>query len=290
MRQTPSDDTLREWRESAPYWEKHAPTIRQMFAPLTRALVEEAGISRGQKVLDVAGGPGEPSLTIAEAVGPSGSVTCTDAAPEMVAAAEAEARSRALTNVEFRQCAAERLPFGGDSFDAAVSRLGAMFFNDPPVALREMLRVTRPGGALSFVVWGRSDLNPFFHAVTSVLSRHVEMPATEDGAPGAFRFAESGALARLLADVGAEDVRERPLDFRIEAPVSPEGFWAMRSETSGTLREKLAGLSEAERLRVAQEVREAVSEFFPGGRMSFPARALVITGRKPGQPARAPGL
>jgi hypothetical protein len=55
MRQTPSDEALREWRDSAPYWEKHAPNIRRMFAPLTRTLVEEAGIHRGQKVLDVTG-------------------------------------------------------------------------------------------------------------------------------------------------------------------------------------------------------------------------------------------
>jgi SAM-dependent methyltransferase len=281
MRQTPSDEALHEWRESAPYWEKHAQTIRQMFAPLTRALIEEAGVRRGQKVLDVAGGPGEPSLTIAEAVGPSGSVMCTDAAAEMVAAAEVEARRRGLTNVEFRQCAADSLPFDGDSFDAAVSRLGAMFFTNMPEALREMLRVTRPGGALSFVVWGRSDLNPFFHVVTTVLSRHVEMPTAEDGAPGAFRFAEPGALTHVLGEAGATEVGERLLEFLIEAPISPEEFWVMRSETSGTLREKLAGLSEGERLRVAQEVREAVVEFFPGGRMSFPARALVLTGKRP---------
>jgi SAM-dependent methyltransferase len=282
MSQTPSDDALREWRESAPYWERHASTIRAMFAPLTGALIEEAGIRRGRKVLDVAGGPGEPSLTIAEAVGPSGTVTCTDAAAEMVAAAESEARRRGLTNIEFRQCGADSLPFDSDSFDAAVSRLGAMFFPEPHEALREMLRVTRPGGALSFVVWGRSDLNPFFHVVTGVVSRHVEMPTVEDGAPGAFRFAEPGALARLLVDVGAADVREHPLDFSIEAPVSPEGFWTMRSETSGTLREKLAGLSEAGRLRVAQEVREAVREYFPNDQMSFPAQVLVVTGKRPG--------
>jgi tRNA A58 N-methylase Trm61 len=103
MRQTPSDEALREWCESAPYWEKHAQTIRAMFSPLTSALVEEAGIRRGQKVLDVAGGPGEPSLTITEAVGSSGSVTCTDAAAEMVAAAEAEARGRALSDSGWRK-------------------------------------------------------------------------------------------------------------------------------------------------------------------------------------------
>src|SRR5713226_334206 len=77
--------TLQEWRATAPFWTKHSDTIRTMFAPLTEALIEDASISEGQTVLDVAGGAGEPSLTIAETVGSRGSVTCTDAVAEMVA-------------------------------------------------------------------------------------------------------------------------------------------------------------------------------------------------------------
>src|SRR2546422_2560726 len=61
-------DVLREWRESARYWQQHAATIRRMFAPVTDALVQDAGIVEGYSVLDVAGGSGEPSLTIAETV------------------------------------------------------------------------------------------------------------------------------------------------------------------------------------------------------------------------------
>ena len=66
----PSDsqagEVLREWRESARYWQKHAATIRTMFGPVTQALIQDAGIIEGDAVLDVAGGAGEPSLTIAE--------------------------------------------------------------------------------------------------------------------------------------------------------------------------------------------------------------------------------
>lgn len=74
-----ANEVLREWRESAFYWQKHLPTIQTMFQPVTQALIEGAGIVEGDAVLDVAGGSGEPSLTIAETVGPTGSVTCTDA-------------------------------------------------------------------------------------------------------------------------------------------------------------------------------------------------------------------
>jgi len=281
MSQARGEETLRVWREAAPFWERYAPTIRAMFAPLTDALVEEAAVGRGQSVLDVAGGPGEPSLTIAGVVGPEGRVACTDAVAGMVAAAEREARRRGVTNVEFRQCAADSLPFDDDSFDAAVSRLGVMFFPEPAAGLREMLRVVRPGGAVSLAVWHRSDLNPFAHVITSVVSRHVDTTTSEPGTPDAFRFAEAGALARVLEAAGAKGVRERVLKFRIEAPISPSEFWEMRSETSDTLRGKLAGLTEEERVRVAQEVEEAVREFFPGGRMSFPAQMLVVAGKKP---------
>jgi ubiquinone/menaquinone biosynthesis C-methylase UbiE len=281
MNQAQASETLREWRESAQYWEKYASTIRMMFAPLTRAIIAEAGIREGQKVLDVAGGPGEPSLTIAETVGPTGSVTCTDAVAEMVTAAESEARQRGLTNIKFRQCTAAELPFENNSFDAAVCRLGVMFFPDPLGGLREMLRVTRPEGVVALAVWHRSDLNPFSYIVTKVISRYVETPAATAGAPDAFSFAEPGTLASILEEAGAIDVRERLLKFRIEAPISPEEFWAMRSETSGTLREKLITLSEEERARVAQEVQEAAREFFPNDQMSFPAQMIIVTGKKP---------
>ena len=273
-------EVLREWAENATGWQKHNGTIRTMFAPLTAAMIEEAGVTAGQKVLDIAGGPGEPSLTIAETVGPSGSVMCTDAVAEMVAAAAAEAKRRGLTNVEFRQCVAQSLPFDDNSFDAVVSRLGVMFFPDVPAALVEMLRVVKPEGALCFIVWGRSEINPFAYCVTNVISRYVEMPPVGPDDPGAFRFAEPGKLAGLLAQAGAADVRERELNFRIEAPISAEQFWEMRSATSGTLREKLATLPEEEARRAASEAQESVREFFPNGEMSFPAQMLLISGRK----------
>jgi ubiquinone/menaquinone biosynthesis C-methylase UbiE len=274
------NETLREWRDSAAAWREYSATIRTMFASVTRALIEEAQISTGQAVLDVAGGPGEPSLTIAEVVGPTGWVMCTDAVAEMVAAAQSEATRRDLHNVEFRQCVADSLPFVDSTFDVSVCRLGAMFFPDPVAAVREMLRVTKPQGRLCFVVWGKSERNPFSYVVTNVVSRHLPLPPADAGAPGAFRFAEAGKLARVLEEAGATSVSERELSFRIEAPVSVAEFWEIRSATSGTLREKLATLPAEQAQRIGLEVQEAVREFFPEGHMSFPAEMLIVSGQK----------
>ncbi len=233
-------------------------------------------------MLDVAGGAGEPSLTIAETVGPTGSVTCTDVTPEMVTAAQNEAQQRKLTNVVFSQCAADCLPFESKLFDAVVSRLGIMFFPDPLAALREMLRVTKHEGVISLAVWGKSELNPFSYLITNVVSRYSEAAAPADeNAPGAFRFAEPGSLARILAEAGAVEIKERELKFDITAPISPAQFWELRAETSGTLREKLATLSPHRANSLAREAQEAVRAYFSDNQMSIPAQMIIVTGRKP---------
>ena len=77
-------EVIGQWSESAPYWEKYRPVIVRMFAPVSQALIEDAAIRKGNSVLDVATGPGEPALTIADVVGPEGTVVGTDVAPEMV--------------------------------------------------------------------------------------------------------------------------------------------------------------------------------------------------------------
>ena len=274
-------DILNEWRESAKYWAKHSSTIRTMFAPLTEALIESAGIHDGQSVLDVAGGPGEPSLTIAERVGPGGSVTCTDAVPEMVEAARSEANRRGVKNVQFQACKADELPFENDSFDVVVSRLGAMFFPDIFAALREILRVTKPNGTVALAVWDKSELNPFCYLVTNVIDQHIEPVASAPDAPNAFRFAEAGKLAKVMTQAGAVDVEEKIFKFYMAAPVSPHEFWTMRSQTSDTLREKLKRVPEHEQSQVAAEIERAVQEFFPGNQMNFPAQMLIVTGNKP---------
>jgi ubiquinone/menaquinone biosynthesis C-methylase UbiE len=251
-----------------------------MFDPVTQALIQDANIVTGQSVLDVAGGPGEPSLTISSVVGLSGFVTCTDGVAEMVAAAETEAKRLGIRNMKFLQCTADSLPFENNSFDTVVSRLGVMFFPQVIVALREMLRVLKPDSSISLAVWGRSEANPYAHGVTEVISRYVKTPPADPDAPEAFRFAERGKLAKLLRDAGAKDVYERELVFRIEGPMSVEQFWTMRSEISETLREKLKQLTPEQASQVATEVKEAVQEYFPDGQMSFPAEMIIVTGTK----------
>jgi len=279
MSSSDNKDTLREWRESAPYWAKHAGMVRTMFGPITIALIEAAGIKTGDAVLDVAGGAGEPSITITGAVGTSGSVACTDAVADMVVTSRRQARDRGLSNIDFTRCMGEALPFLTNSFDVAVCRLGVMLFPDPQAAIREMLRVVKPDGRVSLAVWSPRSSNPFFHVVADIVSHYVESPPEIPDAPGAFRFAESGKLADLLRDAGAVTVVQHRLAFALEALLTPKQFWEVRVELSDTLRTKVATLSAEQIARLAQEVEEAGSAFYESGRMRFPAEVLIVTGR-----------
>jgi len=271
---------LDSWQISARYWDKYRTLIAQIFAPLTSGLIEEAQIGIGQNVLDIGGGTGEPSLTISRIVGPKGSVTYTDPVAGMVQTARAEASRRSLANIHFRQCSADDLPFADRTFDVAVGRLSAMFFVDPATALREALRVIREDGYVSFVVWGPREANPFFSAVTDVIDRFLEVPPPDPDAPETFRFAAPGKLARVLENADAKNVIERQLMFEIEAAISFEQFWQLRTEMSGTLREKIAKLAPAQLPTVKEAVADAARRYFVGGTMSFPAQALIVSGRK----------
>jgi len=281
-RMTPEEQNkaLDSWQTSARYWDKYRVLIEQMFAPLTSGLIEEARIGIGQKVLDIGGGSGEPSLTISSIVGPTGSVMYTDPAAGMVESAQAEAHRRGLTNIRFRQCSADDLPFPDRTFDVAVGRLSAMFFVDPVKAVREALRVILEGGYVSFVVWGPKEANPFFSVIADVIDRFVERPPEDSGARDVFRFAVPGELAGILQQAGAKNVVERRLDFQIEAAVSFEQFWQLRTEMSGTLREKMARLAPAQLPTVKQAVADAARRYFVSGTMNFPAEALIVSGRK----------
>ena len=275
-----ANEVLASWETSSEYWNKYQGIIETMFAPLTRALVASAEIQPGQSILDIGGGSGEPSLTLSAMVGESGRVAYTDPAAGMVQTARNEAERRGLSNITFHQSPAERLSFPDNEFDTVVGRLSAMFFADPKSALGEMLRVTKPGGRIVFLVWGPREANPFFSEISDVLNQFVPAEPEDEDAPTAFRFARLGKLAQVFSDAGAIEVNEEPLSFRIEEPLDIEGFWVLRTEMSDTFRSKLAQLDSEEVAAVKSATAKAVSGFFESGHMNFPAQVLIVTGRK----------
>ena len=276
----PDQEVISAWRASAPFWEKHREIIRQMFAPVTQALVEDGLIGSGNTVLDIASGPGEPALTIAALVGSEGEVFGIDPAPEMVDAARRATDYLGFRNAQFKVASADRLPFPADTFDAVVSRFGVMFFPSPVDGVREMLRVLKPGRKLALAVWHFAENNPFHYALARVIERFVDSPLPAPDAPDAFRFASPGKLRGALAEAGAMSPSERLLQFTIQASTPVEDFWTLRCEMSEKLREKLATLSGEQLTEVKRQALEVLRGYSTERGMSFPAEVLIVTGTK----------
>lgn len=276
----PDQEVINRWTGSAPFWEKHREIIRQMFSPVTQALAEEAQFSARQVVLDLATGPGEPALTLASLVGPEGKIVGIDPIPEMVAAARRAAERLGATNTQFEVAFADQLPFPDNTFDAAVSRFGIMFFPSPLDAIREMLRVLKPAGKMALAVWHFADRNPFHYSLSRVVDRHIESPPLAPDAPDAFRFANPGKLLKVLHQAGVSDPRERLIQFTIQAPMSVEDFWQLRLEMSEKLRDKITKLPAPQLGEVKRQALISLADFATPQGISFPAEILLLTGSK----------
>src|ERR1017187_1661249 len=198
----------------------------------------------------------------------------------MVASARNEADRLGLKNVRFDIASADRLPFAADTFDAVVSRLGAMFFPSPVDGVREILRVLKPGRKLALAVWHFADRNPFHSVLSQVMDRHVDPTPLEPDALDAFRFATPGKLRRVFSEAGAIDPSERLLQFTMNAPVSLEDYWTLRCEMSDQLRKNLATLPSQQLANVRREALEALAGYVTDHGMSFTAEVLIVSGSK----------
>ena len=172
--------------------------------PLAVQFADLAGIGRGQRVLDVGCGPGALTAELARRAGPD-AVSAVDPSASFAAAA----RER-LPGVDVRRSPAERLPFPDGTFDAALAQLVVHFMTDPVAGLREMSRVTRPGGVISACVWdhagGRGPLAVFWQAV-----RQLDPAADDESDLAGVR---EGQLAALFAQAGLNATEVSTLTVR----------------------------------------------------------------------------
>jgi SAM-dependent methyltransferase len=216
---------------------------------LAPEMVAFVGIGRGDRVLDVGSGPGALTEELLRVAG-SGNVAAVDPSEPFVAAA----RER-FPGVEVRRATADAVPFGDDTFDAAVAQLVVHFMPDPVAGLAEMTRVTRPGGVVAACVWDfagdRAPISAFWRAARAA------RPSVDDesGLPGA----RAGHLTELFGAAGLRDVEEASLRIEVEHATFEE-WWEPFTLRVGPAGAYAAGLAPPELDAIRERCRDSLGE------------------------------
>ena len=256
------------FRTSADAYDRH---IGRYGSDLAEALILSAGVQPGQRVLDVGCGPGALTAALVELLG-----------GELVAAVDpsepfAEACASRLPGIGVTIAAAEALPFSEGSFDAVLSQLVVNFMSDAGAGVREMRRVTRPGGTVAAAVWDYAGemtlLRRFWDAAVALdpaAASHDEgrcMPYCQpEELGGLWRDAGLRAVTTSAVTVEADYSGFDDLWQPLEAGVGPSGAYA-------------AGLAPERRARLRDEVRRRIGVGETPFRLT--ARAWCVAGRVP---------
>lgn len=214
--------------------------VQEVHGPDTRALLLRAGLSEGGSIADVGCGAGYVSRWIAETIGPGGSLVCLDSSADQLAVARATL-AEAPCNVDFVQADATATGLPDNSFDLVFARFVLMHLPDPLAALRELVRLTKPGGILAVEDGDFSSL--FCHPPLPEFDEMARLYREVVRARGADPLMGRGLYALFLeAGVVPEEVRlVQPVFVRGDAKRLPE--WTLE-ECSDAV--EAAGLADRE--------------------------------------------
>jgi SAM-dependent methyltransferase len=266
------------WGSVAPGWGEHADYADARGADVAAKMLELAALQPGDRMLELACGPGGLGIAAAERVAPDGEVVLSDVAPEMTAIAAARAEAVGVRNVSTLVLDLEEIDQRDDSYDAVLCREGFMFAVDPAAAAGELARVLRPGGRAVLAVWGPREQNPWLGVVFDAVSAQIGAPIPPPGIPGPFAQSDAQRLHALLADAGFAEVTvgEHPVPLHAR---SFDEWWSRTSALAGPLSNILAAMPSEAVEGIRNRLIEATREYETADGLEFPGLTLLASGR-----------
>ena len=243
-------------------------------------MLELGQVGAGDRILELACGPGGLGLAAAERVGPGGEVVLSDVAEEMTAIAAARAAELGLRNVEARRLEIERIDEPDAAYDVVFCREGLMFALEPGRAVAEIRRVLRPGGRAVVAVWAARERNPWLGLLMDAVSAQVGAPVPPPGIPGPFALGDAGELRGFFDAAGLADVHVGALSVPLRS-ASFDEWWRRTSALAGPLSAILASMPEEGVQALRERARTAVRpyETVTGG-LDLPGETLIAAGRR----------
>jgi SAM-dependent methyltransferase len=283
--QTKIQDQIEYWNDIAGRnWAARQETWDVTLAPIGDAALARAGIAPGQWVIDIGCGAGATTVELARRVGAQGRVLGIDVSKPMLA--RARERTRAMPQVETVEADAGIHRFEAGRYDHLFSRLGVMFFPDPPKAFANLRGALKPaegqaGGKLTFACFRSPKLNPFFTEPLRAATEFVPPPPKmEPGEPGPFAFAEEAHVRGILDTAGFRDIHLEPVDLVLDVGSGKGLEEAMINVTElGPASRVLRGQPEELRAEAIAAIRKLLAAREENGRIPLAVAIWVVTAR-----------
>ena len=252
----------RSWDSVAVGWQKWWKTFEKDAQNLSNHLVELAKINSSSKVLDIATGIGEPSITAAKKVGRgNGHVLATDISPQMLSIARQRAASLGLQDViEFKEGDAETISLPSSEFDAVLCRWGLMFLPDLRDGLLNIYGSLVNGSYLAAAVWASPDKVPFLSVSMNTVVKETGKPMPPSGTPGPFKLADQSIITDALSECGFKDIAVERINV-IFTFSSAEEYTQFNQAIAAPINAMLADQSQERKEEIWEAVTESVSRY-----------------------------
>lgn len=241
--------------------------------PLAKALVREAALRPGERVLDVACGTGVVTRLALKEVGPKGAVAAVDVNPGMLAVARSTIPPEA--SIEWHEASAESMPLSDDSFDAVLCQMSLQFMPDKRAALEEMRRVLVTGGRVLLNAPGPKVA--IFDILSDAIGRRIA-PQAAGFVDQVFSVNDTAKLEGLLNDAGFRDVDVRATTGELRLPAPKDFLWQYVYATP--LAGLVSGADDEALNALEQDVVAKWQEFEYDGGMRYEQRMLLGYARK----------
>jgi ubiquinone/menaquinone biosynthesis C-methylase UbiE len=269
-----------QWQAAAEAWYRWSPTLNKWLDKATEKMLEMAGITSGHHVLDIAAGAGEQSVTTAKKVGATGYVLATDISSNILDYAKQMAQQAGVNNIETKVMDGENLTLEDETFDAVISRVGLIYFPDQQKALKEMLRVLKPGGKVAAIVYSTPEKNKFFSVPVSIIRNRAKLPPPLPGQPGPFSLGAEGVIEKAFSQAGFKNVKSELVDSPLLLRSAKECV-QFEKESFGALHQMMSSLSDSEKESVWGEIERELQKFEAENDFIGPCEMVVAVGEKP---------
>jgi ubiquinone/menaquinone biosynthesis C-methylase UbiE len=256
------------WDRAASYYEQ---SWSRQLAPAQDLLMKMAALKPGEYVLDIACGTGLVTFRAASEVGAKGEVIGTDISEVMVESCRAAAAARGATNARFERMEAEKLSLSDASFDVVLCALGMMYVTDFAGSIREMFRVTKPGGRAVSAVWGKRDRCGWAE-IFSIVERRVQ----SDVCPMFFQLGTGEMQATLLASAGFVDAHTERITTVLEYENGEEACIA--AFAGGPVAMAYSRFDDATRASAHADYLKSIAAFKRGASYAIPGEFVVTRG------------